>query len=237
MVLDQYLEGELDIARLNQSLIRLMNEHLLINSNVQYSGDDICWHHRVMIGREEQVITYYSEGITEEELLKEVLTSFHLEEDLLIRVYVIRYAATQYRLIYTMSHIVIDGLSYDALLRKGSCYYNDENYADSVRPAEQAILYQELSTRLTDILSVHKTEMHSFWNSRLQGVSGLDLSFLKTDKEVSDTRLSLSEHHFQIEVSAMIKIKSLLRDHGLTSYIYGQLVLGSLSTGKGGLFG
>src|ERR1041384_3372782 len=90
IIWDQVLTGHLDIIRLNKRLIALVNDYLLINSNV-YTADDNCyWIQRPLLTEAEQLLQYHPEALTEEEIFQLVLQPFHLENELLFRVYAIR---------------------------------------------------------------------------------------------------------------------------------------------------
>ena len=90
MVLDQVLTGELDITRLNNAVKRTINEHLLISSNIIKDQEKVFWKRRNKLDDDADVISYYEGNLSDEEILKMVQQPFNLENDLLIRAFLIK---------------------------------------------------------------------------------------------------------------------------------------------------
>ncbi|CAA7391269.1 hypothetical protein [Chryseobacterium fistulae] len=69
LVLDQSISGVLDIERLNTSLVRFVNNYLLINSNVLNISGELFWKSRPLLSEDVPILTYFPQEPSEEELL------------------------------------------------------------------------------------------------------------------------------------------------------------------------
>ena len=111
LVADWTLEGYLDIKRLNQSLIRFVNEHLLMHCNVLSKDNELFWTERELLSQAHDILEVYSGNITEYDLLSIISKPFNIENDQLIRFVLVNYENGKYRFITIIQHIIIDGLS------------------------------------------------------------------------------------------------------------------------------
>ncbi|RNA62635.1 amino acid adenylation domain-containing protein [Chryseobacterium nematophagum] len=229
MTFGQSMSGVLDIERLNASLIKLINSHLLMNSNVVDISDELYWKNRPLLSEDTQVLKYFPQELSREELLDLVLQPFDLEKDQLARFYAIQLNDGRYRIVYVFSHIIVDGLSTNSLYDELSTYYNDPNYINSVSLSDQARLHEELSNQFDQIFNKGKSEMTNFWKKHLDGLENIGFKFLQTRtlKEYSDTphMNKISEFRFEFEEDLFLKVKQLTRSYKLTPYTYGQMIL------------
>ena len=232
MVLDQVLTGKLDLKRLNNSLVRFVNNYLLISSNIAIDEDKPYWVKRERLEENKNIISYYFSPLSEQEIYNFVSESFDLERDLLIRFLVIKLKADCYRLIYILPHILIDGLSYNEILLEVSNYFNDLTYSNSFSLKDQVQLHQNLNLNLNTILEENKLRLETFWKTYAAGVSGVDFSFLSYggSKAIEETLVnkSIRSTRFSYGVDELSRIKQLPKKYGVTPYIYSQLVLGIL---------
>ncbi|RMZ58567.1 amino acid adenylation domain-containing protein [Chryseobacterium nematophagum] len=229
MTFDQSMSGFLDIERLNASLIKLINNHLLMNSNVVDISDELYWKNRPLLSEDSQVLQYFPHELSREELLDLVLQPFDLEKDQLVRFYAIQLNDGRYRIVYVFSHIIVDGLSTNSLYDEASTYYNDPIYISSVSLADQARLHEELSNQFDELFNKGKSEMTNFWKKHLEGLENIGFKFLQTGvlKEYSDPIdiNKISEIRFEFEEDLFLKVKQLTRSYKLTPYTYGQMIL------------
>jgi amino acid adenylation domain-containing protein len=229
MVLDQEMTGKVDIELLNSSLVRFVRDHLLFNSNILSEGGRLFWVQRNQIEPNARLLLHYPDGLPQKHLSELIHTPFDLEKDFLARFYIITNSPAQYRLIYVLPHILIDGLSYNSLLQEGSHYYNDKKYENPVSIDQQFILYSALNLKLDSLLQVNKSQMEVFWQRRLNGISGVDFGFLKSNLPDRPKGVScIRELRFNFKEHELAKIKRLSRLYRLTPYIYGQFIYGVL---------
>ncbi len=234
LVIDNVLTGDLDIDRHNKSLIRFVNENLLISSNVAEKDGKLYWAQRTPIADTDTLIKYYPDGLSEEELLADVVKPFDLENELLVRFYVIKQGAQSFRCIYIFQHILGDGLSTKPIFVEYSRYYNDDHYINPISLKEQFTLHQKLSSTFDSLLEENSVQMHEFWRKNLEGLSGVDIHFLQNNAHSSNSHKDLvphnkaSEYRFSFQKTDLVRIKQLTRKYKLTPYIYGQFVFGIL---------
>ncbi|CAA7392461.1 non-ribosomal peptide synthetase [Chryseobacterium fistulae] len=227
IVLDQSMSGVLDIDRLNSSLVRFINNNLLINSNVLNTSNELVWKRRPLLSEDAPLLTFFSKEPSPEQLLSLALQPFDLENDQLMRFYAIKLDEGKYRIIYVCSHILADGLSGNAFYDEMSNYYNDSAYVSSVNLTEQSHLHQELNHQFDQILNNGKKEMSDFWEEHLRAIENIGFKFLQTSgksRKKSNSISSISEVRFEFTQDIFFKVKELATSYKLTPYNFGQLI-------------
>lgn len=116
LVFDRIITGDLCLQRLNQSLIRMLNDLYIWNSNVYNDSGKLYWKQRNLINENSTLINYYPHPIPDEDIEAFIAKPFNLEEDLIVRHYVLKLEDDKYRLIYILHHIIVDGLMFDELI-------------------------------------------------------------------------------------------------------------------------
>ncbi|WP_162034192.1 non-ribosomal peptide synthetase, partial [Chryseobacterium potabilaquae] len=232
MILDQSMSGFIDIDRLNSSLIRAINNNLLTNSNIVSKSDGLFWKRRPLLRQDTQVLRFFSDELSQEKILELALEPFDLENDQLVRCYAIKLKNERYRIIFIISHILVDGLSTNSIYSELGKYYNDNNYVSPLSLIEQANLHEKLNSQLDHILDNGKTEMCDFWEKHLRNIENIDFKFLESKKPTKfNENVSISpvsEIRFEFNEEIFSKTKQLTRNYKLTSYTYGQLILAIL---------
>lgn len=230
IIMDQSMSGPMDIERLNTSLVRFINNHLLANSNVINQSDELFWKQRPPLSEDTQILNFLCQEPSQEEILRFALHPFDLEKDQLFRFYAIKLNNDRHRIIYIAPHILVDGLSAVSIYNELANYYNDPNYVALISVKEQAILHNELNSRFDNILSNGK-EMSKFWEKHLRNVNNVGFKFLQ-NSDVSNTKSSLvssiSEFRFEFTGNIFDNVGSLAQSYGLSPFMYGQLILAIL---------
>ncbi|WP_162033759.1 non-ribosomal peptide synthetase, partial [Chryseobacterium potabilaquae] len=227
MVMDQSMSGVLDIERLNFSLVRFLNNYLLMNSNVLNISDELFWKSRPLLSEDAQVLTYYPDELNQEKLLSIALEPFDLEKDQFFRFYAIKLDNERYRIICIIPHIIVDGLSVNSLYDEISNYYNDPTYINPVSLIEQARLHDELNEQFVQIFNNGKDQMSDFWKKELRDLENIGFKFLQTFG-TSNNHLEINkinEFRFEFEEDLFLKVKQLTRSHKLTHYTFGKMIL------------
>ncbi|MDN3695565.1 condensation domain-containing protein [Chryseobacterium tructae] len=232
IIFDQSMSGYVDIQRLNSSLVRFINNNLLLNSNVVSESENLVWKHRPLLSEDSQVLTFITEEPSSDEILQFALQPFDLEKEQLARFYAIKLNNGGYRIIHIFSHILVDGLSANSIYAELSIFYNDLNYVNPISLSEQEKQYEKLRNQLEDILVKGKTEMSDFWKSSLKEVENIGFKFLQTSdsllldsqKRTEDLINPVSELRFNFSEAVFLKVRQLISKYKLTPYTYGQLV-------------
>ncbi|UHO38305.1 amino acid adenylation domain-containing protein [Chryseobacterium capnotolerans] len=236
IIFDQSMSGYIDIQRLNSSLVRFVNNNLLLNSNVVSESENLVWKHRPLLSEEAQILTFVAEEPSPEEVLQLALQPFDLEKEQLARFYAIKLNNGGYRIIHIFSHILVDGLSANSIYAELSTFYNDLSYVNPINLTEQEIRYEKLRNQLEEILGKGKTKMSDFWKSELEEVENIGFKFLQTSDSLlfgsqgkdSIQTNPVSELRFHFPESVSLKVRQLISKYKLTPYTYGQLVFAVL---------
>ncbi|KFF74869.1 hypothetical protein HX13_12855 [Chryseobacterium sp. P1-3] len=236
IIFDQSMSGYVDIQRLNSSLVRFVNNNLLLNSNVVSESENLVWKRRPLLSEDTQIVTFIAEEPGDDEILQLALQPFDLEKEQLARFYAIKLNNGGYRIIHIFSHILVDGLSANSIYAELSAFYNDLNYVNPISLTEQKERYEKLRNQLEDILTKGKAKMSEFWKSELKEVENIGFKFLQTadslllDSQEKEHALinPVSELRFHFPESVFLKVRQLISKYKLTPYTYGQLVFAVL---------
>ncbi|WP_162034230.1 non-ribosomal peptide synthetase, partial [Chryseobacterium potabilaquae] len=231
IIIDQSISGFIDIKRLNLSLVRFINNNLLMNSNIVSTSDGLFWKNRMVLSEDTWVLTFFSQEPTSDQILKFALEPFDLENDQLIRIFVIKLKDDRYRIIHIFPHLVVDGLSADTLYKELGNYYNDAEYENPINLSQQVLLHNKLNDQFDSILYNGKEQMSNFWQKHLKDLDNIGFKFLQTT-ETSDKKSesinSVSEFRFKFTEEIFFKVKQLTKNHKLTPYTYGQMIFALL---------
>jgi amino acid adenylation domain-containing protein len=234
IVEDRILEGKVSPERLNDGMIRLINEYFLFNCNVTENNDHIYWKRRETIPRDAEVVRYFDRPLDDEELFPLISKPFDLKKDLLIRYFLIKLSETRYRYISCVHHIIIDGTKANAAYEEYARYYNDPHYRMIVDMEKQKVLCGRLAFRLRSLIEKNREALHRFWQDYCRDVSPVDLKFLSLRpgsmdnvpdslslSPVSSCRISLGRKELQ-------RAKIVSQKFGITPYIYAEIVFAVL---------
>jgi len=232
IILDQSMSGSIDIERLNVSLVRFVNHHLLANSNVINESDELFWNHKPPLPENTRILTFFSQEPSQEEIVKLALSPFDLENDQLVRFYAIKLNDDRYRIIYITSHILVDGLSADSIYGELTNYYNNPDYKSPISLQDQIHLHNELNDQFDDILNDER-KMSTFWKQNLKNVDNVGFKFLQapaisSTKKNSISANSISEFRFEFTKGTFEDVVKLTQTYGLSPFMYGQLILAIL---------
>ncbi|WP_392563802.1 amino acid adenylation domain-containing protein [Orbus wheelerorum] len=227
LVADNTLTGNIDEQRFMDCFKKVFNEHFIFRHNIIDQSPDICWTLRPL-ALASDIITYYDHPLSDEEMRNLTLQPFDLEKDLLGRVHLFKLAENQYRFILIIHHIAVDGISVEELWSKLRSYYNGENY--SLQSFDLQIEnHQKLNTAFEKILTEQKSTMVAFWQDHLRGTKNIDLTFLKSQQlSQPESKRVITEYLFSYDEQVVQQVKSLRRQYKITTYLFGQLVMGLL---------
>ena len=225
MIMDTTVIGDLDEERSREGFSKLVTDHLLLSSNPVNGEDGFYWKTRNPLNPQ---LDFYHHNLTDDEIYDIISTPFDLEKDQLIKLNIIKVEEYKYRIIFVISHLVIDGIKTQEIYDK---WVGNYNYKKIETPSfeEQRRLHEELNISFQEILTKNKTKIEDFWKRRLQDVSGLDLTFLKSNvQKPKSAQRFVSECIFHYDESVVEKVKGLRYTYKITPYIFGQMVLAVL---------
>ena len=231
MVLDQLLEGDLNVERLNRSLKRFISDYYLMNSHIEVNNGKYFWVENNSI----QELEYFANGCDSIELKKFIGKDFNLENGCLYRYRLIKIEEKKFRFIFIGQHILIDGSSTEYFYNEISKYYNDENYFCGMNIREQKNNLHNLSLYLNNTIKNNHEKFNNFWNNSLQNIEPIDLKFLKYS-EISKDKINykhesiqnlfkISENNFTFDHILIKKIKSISSKYEITPYSFSNIIL------------
>lgn len=230
MIFMDELTGDIDIARLEQSIHRYIRDHWLLHSHIENKEGELYWiQNNNITGLE-----YYEGKATNEELLTYINHPFDLQKDQLCRFKLWRVGIGQYQFITVMHHIITDALSVREGVFEGlSHYYNDKNHAQAYTIEQQKKKLANLSDFYYDRLLVEKSKHHAFWAQQLKDIEYIDLSFLKREdkppqKILLDKYNLTKKIQFNFDTSVIQRLTQLKRKYLITPYYFGLCVFAIL---------
>lgn len=216
--LDQSLFGDLNIAKLNLAIQRLVNDVLVLHSHIETIDGECYWVRNVV----EHAQLLDRGKFTHDKIFADIIEPFDLNTGPVFRFLLYRVSAKHHRLVMVFHHVIVDALSLDFMVNELSKYYNDEKYKFSISVHQQQdqlnILYKNLQTRI----EMQKPLSIAFWKKKLQNLEAVPLDFLKNSyttelKENSYINISkVNEINFNIDKNIIRKVS---RDLDLTPYI------------------
>ncbi|MDR0720910.1 MAG: AMP-binding protein, partial [Treponema sp.] len=230
IVEDRILDGKVSPERLNDAMIRLLNEYFLFNCNVIEDNDRLYWKRRENIPGGAEVVRYFDRPLTDEELFPLIVKPFDLKKDFLVRYFLIKLSESQYRYISCVHHIIIDGTKANAAYDEYAHYYNDPHYRVTTGIEKQKRLCNGLAFRLRSLIEENKENIHQFWRDYCRNVSPVDLKFLSLQAGSKDgVSLSpVSSCRFSLEQKELQRVKIVSQKFGITPYIYAEIVFATL---------
>lgn len=230
VILDQTIFGPLDRGRLNSSLVRFINDNLLVNSFMIKRSDGLFWQSIPLLSEDASVVM----ECDPEDVSELIRQPFDLENDRSARFYLARINDQQYRIVYMFSPALVDQLTDHFLCRELARYYNDPEYCHPIDLSEQARLLLELNAELNEILGNGKKRMTDFWKKHLRGMENTGFAFLETYRkheynnrvEIKGERLL--ELNIECSEEVYCNVKRLAETYKMTPYAYAQMVLAIL---------
>lgn len=229
IVSDQELWGEFDRKRLEAALKRFSKDFIILHSKIQNIQEQLYW-----VEEDDLCISldYFKTPLTEKELLQYVQQPFNLATGPLIRIGLISLGPGHFRLLLVIHHIIMDGAKVDYFIDNLSGYYNDEQHKGCYTLETQHQKFNELYNKF-DNLKLDSQTAQTFWESRLQDVSGVDLRFLEPFKSrrINEQELhqnSFAEYRFFFDATVVHRFQRLKKQYALTPYLFGQAVFAVL---------
>lgn len=230
ITIDQKLFGSLDIERLSKALGRYVEGHVLLNSHIQVISGEPYW------VRNEHISTleYIDGPCTHDDLRNFVCTGFDLESGALYKFRLIRTSEQEFRFIVVFHHIIIDGSSGNkGLFENLSNFYNIGDYSPIYSIEQQINMLENFTSTIDAELVKNEGALKNFWQEQLSNSEGVDLTFLKSDFAIKDSRAfhyepQIGEIRFDFDSSELSKVSQLKRKYRITPYIYGQCIFAML---------
>ncbi|BBH53188.1 non-ribosomal peptide synthetase [Fluviispira sanaruensis] len=175
MVIDQIIDGELDINRLNRSLKKMISEQYIFNSHIEEIDNEYYW----ILNKSLKDLKIYKKTYNPDSIKKVIAEPFDLEIGPLFRYSIFKLSENKHRFIFVMHHAIIDGASGPEIYLELSNYYNNPSYEYNLSLTEQINKFNNMREKLEDEIDKNNSENEIFWNEKLKNHSILDTSFLE----------------------------------------------------------
>lgn len=224
IVIDNNISGEINFEKFDGCFVKIANELFILSHNIK-NADGIYWQPRKPC---ESVVIFHQNSLTDQEIYKIISAPFDLENDMYMRIHLIKLAENKYRMIFIFPHVVVDGVSTEEMWERLRKNYNDIFY-ESPTLIEQRILHNKLTNYFEEILEQHQDTIQTFWQAHLKDIAGIDLAFLqKKQPAASIARRVIDEHLFSFDQEVYAQVKRLKYQYKITPYLLGQMVLAIL---------
>ena len=227
IVEDNIFDGEISADRLNDSLMRLLNDYYFLNCNVAVENDIPCWKNRGLIAKDARIVQYFDHPLDNKQIFSIVSKPFDLSKDQLYRYILIKLADRKYRYIICVHHIEIDGTKGHAIHEEYAAYYNNPDYSVAADKDKQKILYSGYLSALQTIMNENKKNMIDFWRGYCHDAQPVDLKFLCRSAGASQEQESLSAVsicNFIIDQKDTDRVKIISQKYGITPYMYSKII-------------
>lgn len=199
LVVDQSIEGPLDINKLRSAVEGLVRDNVLFQHVLSDKNEQLQW-----VKSEKEITLEIHDASCDIATL--VNTPFNLMEGPLCRFYLIELGSQRYNFIGILHHILIDGLSgqefYDTLSR----YYNQGPLVspNAHTPVHLQQLYQQYATDVSRLK--HELNSPSFWRELLADCPPrIDLPYIHGQSNTSGTS---GEVRFSLPLAEWNNLKS-----------------------------
>lgn len=224
ILFDQEIEAEINHLRLERSLQRLMEDHLVLHSRLKEEEDNYYWEQDEKISIK---IDYFPNAIDDATALAYVKSPFNLEKGPLLRCGLIQLSNTSYRLLIVIHHIVMDAAKGNFFIDLVSRYYNNEEYTIPISLQEQYEKLRQLNARLEELLFNNKVNNQQFWQIRNQDAKSIDFTFLKS-YAMAQKKNEILAQIFSFDASILQQLKQVQKKIGVTIYLFGKAVFVAL---------
>jgi amino acid adenylation domain-containing protein len=223
----RYLYGSVSYERLNSTLITGLNNHVIMNSNIEVAGDDrLVWKRRADIPAGSRFLDSIDHPLSDEALYRLISKPFDLEKDCLVRYFLIKEREGCYRFIFVGHHLVIDGTKSDEAKDVVKQCYNTPGFTAEKSRGEQAALIRRLSVKLKRLIEHNHEKIDEFWRNHLKDAAPVDMKFLTISgpppKDVPAIPVGIAS--FVVEQKDLDTVRVIAHQYGITPYIYGQII-------------
>jgi acyl-CoA synthetase (AMP-forming)/AMP-acid ligase II/acyl carrier protein len=228
-LLERGISGE----RLNNALIRMVNDYYLFHCNVIDDGERLYWKSREAVPPSAPLLQIFDNPPPYEELLSLVMAPFNLKQDLLFRAFFVNQADGRSQLILVMHHILIDGTKAREIYEEVRNRYTDPAYSAGPDIATQKKLHRGLSKKIRMLLEEKQENIAAFWDTYLKNSVPPELKFLRhsslaSNADRSGVPDSIGVYKFLIDQKNLGRIRVISQKYGITPYIYGQIIFATL---------
>ncbi|NFI52312.1 amino acid adenylation domain-containing protein [Clostridium botulinum] len=156
----KFIKGELDINKLEQCFINLINRHEILRTSFEFNGNDVVQVIEESINFKIERIEGHNVNI--DDLILSLIKPFDLSKAPLIRVAVINLKDDNYIMFIDIHHICTDAIALKILMKELEMLYNGENLSNV------ELQYKDFSCLQVELLkSSAIQEQRQYWYNKL----------------------------------------------------------------------
>lgn len=195
LILDQELYGNLDIERIKKTIEILHDKYNLLSMNLFQEDERLYW-----IDKKNKPKLKISNNINE--LINNIKAPFKLEDDCLVRYFLIENDDNHFSFIAVLHHVIIDGLSGQEFYNAISNIYNNINEKHTPLLSNNRIESKFIEYNESVKLLINRHDSISFWKKTLKMCSEkVDLPFIKSNaingSESGEIRFNLKNNQWE----------------------------------------
>jgi amino acid adenylation domain-containing protein len=214
------LREDLDVPAFRKAWEQVLMRHTILRTSFRWEGldepvQDVYSRVALQFERQDwrELPLAFHQSKLEEFLRLDRQRSFDLAKPPLFRLALIRLADTQYTLLWTNHHIILDGRSRHVLLKEVFAFY-DANRAGRVLQLDSPIAYRDHIDRLQQI---DFSGSEAFWRDYLRGFTAptqIDVG-AKTFGS-ADAQDGRGEQSIRVTEPVILSLKTIAKEQGLT---------------------
>lgn len=216
------LEGKVNLEALNQAVFLLTKEYETLRTGFRIDGGKPVQFIKESIECKicEVDCIGYEDSLVRQKMNELASEPFHLEEDTLFRVYLLKVAEeTQYILI-NIHHIISDGWSKGILLKKLSEIYGALAKGDTWKVSGKRTHYRDYVKWQTDWLTSEAGKQSlQYWKETLENQPAvLNLAPDKVREKIQSGKGGITEFFVQEEIYS--QLKDICKNHSLSPFLF-----------------
>jgi amino acid adenylation domain-containing protein len=204
------IKGKLDVAKLEEAFVKLITRHEALRTSLHMIGEEIVQHVHALVNFKIHVSEMA--GATIDEVAKDFITPFTLENAPLLRVKLIRESDYRHIMLLDIHHSVSDAISIEILYKELAALYRGDILA------EQKVQYKDYSVWQRNMVALDKIrKQEKYWLSVYEGsISELDMPLDYQRKQVFD--LQGDSIYFSIKSERLKFLRSFSINNQVTVY-------------------
>ncbi|HLX53193.1 MAG TPA: condensation domain-containing protein, partial [Aquella sp.] len=226
IVFDQIISSELDITCLKTALNKFISEYLLFNSHVLEIDGEPYW----VKNSDKNQLELFNDSYTYSQIFKYVSQPFYLNSGPLYRFAVFKEGNGNYRLVFVLHHLIIDGNGFDTFISHISSYYNSTKDSSRVSLTKQLERNIATTETLNKQAGINNKKYADFWQSKLSESEVLDLRFLRpcAASAVTSSANLVKELRFSFNKTKTLQLEDVIHKYNITKYTYSQCIFAIL---------
>jgi amino acid adenylation domain-containing protein len=211
------IEGTIDLEKINASVNQIIEKFEVLRTNfVEVNGipyQKINAVENVKL----QVKKYQFENGVSDEIVEDLVNSeFNLENDLLLRFYLLELSANKNLLLFSTHHIIMDGVSLEFFISE--FIKNYEGSQEIIENEESRFQFKDYSEWLSSKLKLNQNRNEEFWKNYLNKYAPKDT--FERDYDIKKNSQKGNTISFELTEELTSKLKEFSSSQNVTFYTF-----------------